>query len=85
MTDEQLTAGVRDVITQYAGISADADVIGADADLYAIGMTSFASVEVMLGLEEKFAIEFPQDLVKRDTFLSVSAMAAAVAEIRQRS
>ena len=48
-------------------------------------MTSFASVEVMLGLEEKFAIEFPQDLVKRGTFLSISAMADAVADIRSRS
>ncbi len=85
MTDEQLTAGVREVVKQYAGISADAYAIAADADLYASGMTSFASVEVMLGLEEKFAIEFPQDLVKRGTFLSVAAMADAVADIRSRS
>jgi acyl carrier protein len=85
MTDEQLTADVREVVKQYAGISADADVIAADADLYASGMTSFASVEVMLGLEEKFAIEFPPDLVKRGTFLSISAIADAVAEIRSRT
>jgi len=85
MTDEQLTADVREVVKQYAGISADADVIAADADLYASGMTSFASVEVMLGLEERFAIEFPLDLVKRGTFLSISAMADAIVEIRSRT
>ena len=37
MTDEQLTAGVREVVKQYAGISADADAIAADADLTRLG------------------------------------------------
>lgn len=82
MNDEQLTAGVRAVIKQYGGLTADADTVAEDADLYASGMTSFASVEVMLGLEEEFGITFPQNMIGRETFLTVSAMVAAVTEIR---
>lgn len=73
------------MVKQYARISADADTIAPDADLYAAGMTSFASVEVMLGLEEKFGITFPQAMIERRTFLSIANMVDAVARTRCQS
>ncbi|MGC9219950.1 MAG: acyl carrier protein [Solirubrobacteraceae bacterium] len=85
MVDEKVLAGVRDVVGQYAGISLDAATIDPQADLYAAGMTSFASVEVMLGLEEEFGITFPQELIGRATFLSIAAMAEAVSTISSQS
>jgi acyl carrier protein len=85
MNDEELIVGIRAVVKEYGGLTADADTVAPDADLYAAGMTSFASVEVMLGLEEKLGITFPQDMIGRETFLSLAAMASAVAEISSRS
>jgi acyl carrier protein len=55
----------------------------ADADLYEAGMTSHASVNVMLGLEDAFDIEFPDRMLRRDVFESISAIAAAVDELQR--
>ena len=85
MTDEDLMLEVREVVKQCAGLKGDTDALDAHADLYAAGMTSFASVEVMLGLEERFGIVFPQDLIQRDRFKTIAALADAVSEIRSRA
>jgi len=42
-----------------------------EANLYELGLTSLASVNVMLALEEAFDIEFPDEVLKKGTFASV--------------
>jgi acyl carrier protein len=49
-----------------------------DADLYEAGLTSRASVNVMLGLEAEFGIEFADSMLRRDVFGSVAAICEAV-------
>ena len=53
-----------------------------DADLYQAGMTSHASVNVMLALEDAFDIEFPDRMLKRSVFESIAAIAAALTELQ---
>ena len=48
-------------------------------DLYAAGMTSQASVNVMLALEEEFDMEFPESMLNKGTFESVTAIRTALA------
>src|SRR5690606_41883690 len=48
------------------------------ADLYAAGLSSFASVQLMLGLEEAFDIEFPDHMLNRKSFASIAAIEATV-------
>jgi acyl carrier protein len=52
-----------------------------DDDLYQHGLSSHASVNVMLGLESAFDIEFPDVLLRRDTFKSVASIRAALASL----
>ncbi|MCE1179129.1 MAG: acyl carrier protein [Micrococcales bacterium] len=80
MTSEET---IRDVLSQHAKLGVDATTIGADDDLYAAGMTSHASVNVMLALEDAFDIEFPEELLRRQTFASVSAIREAVEGLAQ--
>lgn len=47
-------------------------------DLFEAGLTSYGSVRVMLALEDRFNIEFPEVLLTRKTFATFAAMAAAV-------
>ena len=54
------------------------DQVADDADLYAAGLTSFASVQLMLGIEEAFDIEFPDNLLNRKSFASISAIVKTV-------
>lgn len=50
-------------------------------DLYAAGLTSHASVDLMLALEDEFGIEFPERFLKRQTFASIADLSDAVAEL----
>ena len=72
---------IRSVLREHARLPVDIDTLGDDADLFAAGMTSHASVNLMLALEDAFDIEFPDRMLTRGVFDSVSAIAAAIAEL----
>lgn len=73
---------IRDLVAKFGKLPGSIDQVADDADLYAAGLTSFASVQLMLGLEEAFDIEFPDNLLNRKSFASISAIARTVDLIR---
>ena len=72
---------IRDLIVQHGRLPVEIASIADDQDLYAAGLTSFSAVQLMLGLEEAFDVEFPERMLNRKTFSSISAIAAAITEI----
>jgi acyl carrier protein len=76
---------IRHIIRGHARLSVDVDSLAEDADLYEAGMTSHASVNVMLALEDHFDIEFPDRMLKRSVFESISAIAAALTELQAQA
>jgi len=76
---------VRSVVGAHARLSVDVSAMAADADLYQAGMTSHASVNVMLALEDNFDIEFPDRMLKRDVFESIASITTAIEELRAES
>ena len=78
-------AEIRQIITQHGRLPVDVQTLSDDADLYEAGMTSHASVNVMLGLEDHFDIEFPDRMLKRSVFESINAIAAALSELREEA
>lgn len=72
---------IRTILAAHAKLSTDISSVADGDDLYAAGMTSHASVTVMLACEDEWDIEFPQQLLKKSTFASVDAIAAALAEL----
>ena len=81
MNDSELIERVRRILKAHARLGQDADTIPVDADLYQVGMTSHASVNVMLGLEGEFDIEFPDAMLKRNVFNSIATICAALDEL----
>jgi acyl carrier protein len=81
MTQDEITGRVRTVLLSYARVPVDVDDLTDDADLFQAGMTSHASVNVMLALEEAFDLEFPDSMLTRRTFESVASIRAAVGEL----
>ena len=69
---------IRDVLRDNGRLPGDVDALGRDDDLYRAGLTSHASVNVMLALEDAFDLEFPDALLKKTTFESVASIAAAL-------
>lgn len=72
---------IRALLTKLGGLPVAVDTLADDADLYAAGLSSFASVQLMLGLEEAFDMEFPDHLLNRKSFASIAAIVATVATI----
>ena len=73
---------IRGVLRDHARLPVDVDSLDDGADLFAAGMSSHASVNVMLALEDTFDVEFPDAMLKRTVFESISAIGAAVSELR---
>jgi acyl carrier protein len=73
---------IRQVIKEHGQLSVDVETLDDTADLYQAGMTSHASVNVMIALEDTFDIEFLDSMLKRSVFESVASIAAALEEVQ---
>jgi acyl carrier protein len=76
-----LTGRIRQVIREHGHLPVELESIDDDTDLFQAGMTSHASVNLMLGLESEFDVEFPDAMLKRSVFQSVSAIQSALARL----
>jgi len=75
------SAAVREIVKEHGRLSVDVDSLSDDDSLYEAGMTSHASVNVMLALEDAFDVEFPDEMLKRSVFESVASISAALAQL----
>lgn len=72
---------IRAVVAEHGRLPNGVDGLAVGDDLYDAGMTSHASVNVMLAVEDEFDIEFPERMLRKSTFESIAAIAAAVVEL----
>jgi acyl carrier protein len=80
-----LAPEIRRVLRDHARLPIDVDSIDDQSDLFRAGMSSHASVNVMLALEDAFDIEFPDSMLKRSVFESVAGIDAAIQELQKRA
>jgi acyl carrier protein len=78
---ETAEALIRNVLRDHGRLKQDAQQLDAAADLYQSGMTSHASVNVMLALEGAFDVEFPDHMLKRNVFSSIASIQRALGEL----
>ena len=81
MTLEEIERQIRGVLRAHGRLNADPGQLAGSADLYQSGLTSHASVNVMLALEGTFDIEFPDHMLKRSVFSSIDAIRQAVTDL----
>ncbi|MBO6891557.1 MAG: acyl carrier protein [Roseibium sp.] len=72
---------IRSILSKHGNLPVSVENIVDSADLYDAGLSSFASVQVMLALEEEFDVEFPEHLLNRKSFSSVVEIETALDEI----
>jgi len=75
------TERVREIVAANARLAVDIATLADGDDLYNAGLTSHASVNLMLALEDAFDVEFPERLLRRQTFESIAAISAALDEL----
>lgn len=81
MTTHADAAAIRQILRDHGRLNREADTLSADDDLYQAGMTSHASVNVMLALEGAFDVEFPDHMLTRSVFRSIGSIQRALAEL----
>jgi acyl carrier protein len=72
---------IRQVLAEHGRLAVDVQSIDENTDLFAAGMTSHASVNVMLALEDTFDIEFAESMLKKSTFESIASIKASLLEL----
>ena len=70
-----------EIVRSYGKLSVDMDSVGDEDDLVELGLTSHATVNVMLALEDEFDFEFPDELLTKETFESIAAMLTVVSSL----
>lgn len=76
-----MTDRIRAILGDYAGLPVAPETLADDADLFQAGMTSHSSLSVMLAIEDEFDVEFPDHMLKRNIFSSVSSINSALSEL----
>ncbi|MGC5025985.1 acyl carrier protein [Tsukamurella sp. DT100] len=72
---------IRSIVGRHGRLTRPiAEIAGGD-DLFALGLTSHAAVNVMLAIEDRFTIEFPDSYMSKNTFGTLDSIAATVREL----
>jgi acyl carrier protein len=72
---------IRGVLAAHARLATDVSLLTDESNLYDAGLSSHASVTVMLALEEHFDIEFPERMLRRGAFASIAAIRSGLEEL----
>lgn len=72
---------IRRILAESGRLAVPAEALGDTDSLFEAGLSSMATVNVMLALEDRFGIEIPDRLLTRRSFESVATIRAMLAEI----
>jgi acyl carrier protein len=78
-----MKAELRRILDEVAHLDVSADQLGDADDLYAAGLSSLTTIQLMLAIEKKFNIEIPDRLLNRYLFQSIDSLAEAVAHLQR--
>jgi len=73
---------IKQIVREHAGLGTAVEKVDSSTDLYRAGMTSYASVVLMIALENEFDLEFPDTMLSRNVFESIDSIAAAIESLQ---
>jgi acyl carrier protein len=73
---------IRHLLQENGRLHTPIDTLADSADLYQAGLTPFAAIRTMLAIEEAFDVEFPVNMLRRQSFSSINAIAGCLAELK---
>ena len=81
MMPDKITDGIRGVLRDFGRLAVDVSSLTDQSNLYEAGLTSHASVTLMLALEDQFNVEFPDRMLRREAFASIAAIRTSLEEL----
>ena len=78
---DSVSLRIRNVLAVHGQLVGILATMSDSDDLYNAGMTSHASVSVMLALENEFDVEFPDSELRRASFQTIDAIISVLAKL----
>lgn len=73
---------LREILAQWAGLDVPIASLSDDASLYDAGMSSLATVKILMAIENAFDVEIPDEWLTRDLFMSVASLCHAIRQLQ---
>jgi acyl carrier protein len=74
----QVEDEIRKILVENTTLAVGESSLTDDTDLFNAGMTSYASVAMMMSLEDHFGVVFPDFMIRWHTFQTITALADVV-------
>ncbi len=74
---------IRGLLAEVTRLRTDPGTLAVTDDLFAAGLSSLATVDLMLAVEDRFGIEFTSTWLNRRTFASIAALSTAVRRMQE--
>ncbi|MCF6195035.1 MAG: acyl carrier protein [Kangiellaceae bacterium] len=72
---------IRSILTAHGRLTKSVEELENSSDLYQAGLTSLATVGLMLALEDEFDVEFPDSALSRKTFGSIETISDTLEDL----
>ena len=72
---------IRTLLAEHGRLFVDPSSLADDDDLFNVGLGSHAAVSLMMALEDEFSVEFPDEMLQKATFSSISAIHSAMGQL----
>jgi acyl carrier protein len=76
-----VTAVIREILDVHGRLAVDVNALTDQTNLYEAGLTSHGSINLMLAIEERFDVEFPDRMMQRGSFATIAAICANVEQL----
>ena len=77
-----MMTAIRSLIDREATLALPAAEITPRADLYALGLTAFGAVRLLVAIEREFNVELPREMLNRETARSIEAIVLTLQALR---
>ena len=77
-----MIAMIQRLIDEEATLPIPAHCLTPRANLYELGLTSFDAIRLLVAIEWAFRVEFPRELLNRQTVASIEAITTALRAVR---
>ena len=74
---------IRELLAQVLPTRFQSAGLAVTDDLYGAGLSSLATVDLMLAIEDRFGVEFTNEWLNRRTFASIAALSNAVRHLQE--
>ncbi|MCF7697256.1 acyl carrier protein [Mycetohabitans sp. B2] len=77
-----MNSKLREILAQWADLDVPIASLSDDASLYDAGMSSLATVKILMAIENAFNVEIPDEWLTRELFTSVASLSQAIKQLQ---